>query len=181
MRVVVGSRNPVKINAVKEGFERMFPEHKFVFEGLAVPSNVPDQPMGDNETYIGAENRAKNARNILPEADYWVGLEGGLVETSPTEIEAMAWIVILDKNSIGKSRTASFNLPPATIKLIKEGFELGHADEKIHNVINSKQNNGTTGLLTNNVLTRLDYYIQSVILALIPFKNVALFNPNNSL
>jgi inosine/xanthosine triphosphatase len=176
MRVIVASKNPVKIRAVKEGFERMFPNIKAVFEGISVPSEVPDQPMGNKETFDGAHNRAKNAKSAIPDADYWVGLEGGLIAHSASEMEVMAWIVVLDKIKMGKSRTASLDLPQATIELINKGLELGHADEIVHNVENSKQNMGTTGLLTNNTVSRLEYYIQSVIFVLIPFNNNKLFN-----
>jgi inosine/xanthosine triphosphatase len=175
MRVIVASKNPVKINAVKEGFERMFPNVKAIFEGISVPSEVPDQPMGNQETYDGALNRAKNAKKEIPNADYWVGLEGGLIAHSATEMEVMAWIVVLNKNKIGKSRTASLDLPQATIDLINTGLELGHADEIVHSVENSKQNMGTTGLLTNNTVTRMDYYVQSIIFAFVPFKNENLY------
>jgi inosine/xanthosine triphosphatase len=175
MRVIIASKNPVKINAVKEGFGKMFPEVKAIFEGISVSSEVPDQPMGNKETFDGALNRAKNAKKEIPNADFWVGLEGGLIAHSATEMEVMAWIVVLDKDKIGKSRTASLDLPQATIDLINKGLELGHADEIVHSVENSKQNMGTTGLLTNNTITRLDYYIQSVIFALIPFNNKKLY------
>ncbi len=34
-------------------------------------------PMSDAETLMGATNRANNAKKEVPDADYWVGLEGG--------------------------------------------------------------------------------------------------------
>lgn len=176
MRVIVASLNPVKIQAVKEGFSQIFPEVKAVFEGVNVPSNVPDQPIGDSETFTGANNRAQNARNLIPEADYWVGIEGGLIEHSLVEMEVMAWIVVLDKLKIGKSRTAGLDLPKASIDLVRSGLELGKADEIVHSVKNSKQNMGTTGLLTNNAITRESYYVQSVIFAFVPFLKKDLYS-----
>jgi len=53
-KVIVASKNPVKINAVKIGFEKMFPEECFVFEGVSVPSGVKDQPVGNHEILTGA-------------------------------------------------------------------------------------------------------------------------------
>ncbi|WP_255039576.1 DUF84 family protein [Lacihabitans soyangensis] len=59
--------------------------------------------------------------------------------------------------------------------LINEGYELGHADEIVFGQNNTKQKMGTTGLLTNNVIDRTQYYTQAVILALIPFLKTDLY------
>ena len=40
--VVVGSKNPVKLTAVKEAFETVFPDDKFSFESIDVPSGVSE-------------------------------------------------------------------------------------------------------------------------------------------
>jgi inosine/xanthosine triphosphatase len=170
MRVVVASKNPIKIQAVQKAFEQVF-QVPMVFEGFSVPSGVSDQPMTDAETFKGALNRLKVLKESVKDADYWVGLEGGIIVHGPTEYEAMAWIVIMKDEKISKSRTASFYLPLETIKLIDQGLELGAADEQLHGVHNSKQSQGTTGILTKGLLNRAKYYEQSVILALIPFIN----------
>ena len=49
-KVIIGSKNPVKINATKLAFEQMFPEQIFEFNGVNVSSNVDDQPSTDSET-----------------------------------------------------------------------------------------------------------------------------------
>lgn len=174
-RVIVASKNPVKINAAQIGFESMFENEKFVFEGAEVGSDVSDQPMGDDETYQGAFNRASKARQQFAAADYWIGIEGGNIEHNDTEMEAMAWIVVLSKSKMGKARTAGFFLPKGVIDLVKQGYELGHADEIVFGLSNTKQKMGTTGLLTNNVIDRTQYYVQAVILALIPFLKTELY------
>ncbi|MEN0049906.1 MAG: DUF84 family protein, partial [Bacteroidota bacterium] len=56
-KIIVASKNPVKIKAALQGFQEMFPEGFFEAEGIAVPSGVSDQPMGNEETYQGAWNR----------------------------------------------------------------------------------------------------------------------------
>jgi inosine/xanthosine triphosphatase len=174
-RVIIASKNPVKIKSTQIGFEKMFVDHKFVFEGLDVGSDVSDQPMGDAETFQGAHNRAVKAREQFESADFWVGIEGGNIEHSNLEMEAMAWIVVLSKSKMGKARTAGFFLPQKVIELIKQGYELGHADEIVFGLSNTKQKMGTTGLLTNNVIDRTQYYTQAVILALIPFLKTDLY------
>lgn len=166
-KIIIASKNPAKIKAVKLAFSKVFTHKKFEYEGVSVPSGVPDQPKGEAETLLGAENRVKNARNAF-DADYWVGLEGGVSENN-NELEAFAWMVIRTKKIHGKGRTGSFFLPPKVAKLVKEGMELGHADDLVFGQSNSKQKGGAVGLLTNNLLTRTTYYEQALILALIPF------------
>ena len=87
------------------------------------------------------------------------------------ELEAFAWVVVTDRQRIGKSRTATFYLPEETARLVRQGIELGHADDQVFGRANSKQQNGSVGLLTGDVIDRTAYYEQAVILALIPFKN----------
>lgn len=172
--VIVASKNPVKVNSALQGFQEMFPENAFVVEGVSIPSGVSDQPIGNKETFRGALNRAKGAKNANPNADFWVGIEGGNIRHGK-EMETMAWVVILSKKKIGKARTAGFFLAPRTVELINEGMELGHADEITFGIENSKQKMGSSGLLTDNVIDRERFYIPAVILALIPFKKPALF------
>ncbi|MBD8488709.1 inosine/xanthosine triphosphatase [Echinicola sp. CAU 1574] len=173
--VVVGSQNPVKINCTDSSFHKVFEEHHFVVQGLNVNSEVSEQPFGDAETYRGAYNRAKNAKNTFPEADYWVGIEGGVDEMGE-DLIAYAWVVIIDQQgNTGKSKTSTFFLPKAISNLIKGGMELGDADDQVFNRENSKQGNGAVGILTKSLVNRQEYYEQAVILALIPFVNESIY------
>ena len=174
VQIVVGSRNPVKINCVRTGFEKMFPRMPFEIQGIEVPSGVSIQPVGSDETLLGAQNRADAARNLLPHADYWVGIEGG-VKDDGQDMQAFAWVVVRSPQGVGKGRTGSFYLPGVIAELVREGIELGKADDIYFGRNNSKQANGAIGLLTGDVLDRGQYYEHAVIMALIPFKNPALY------
>ncbi|MGR3809904.1 inosine/xanthosine triphosphatase [Jiulongibacter sp. NS-SX5] len=169
MIVCVASKNPVKIESAQTGFQQQFPKETIEVHSVSVPSGVPDQPMGSEETYLGALNRAKNAQNEYPEADFWIGIEGGNIRHDQ-EMEVMAWVAILSKNQIGKARTAGFFLPQKTIELVNQGIELGHADELVFGIQNSKQKMGSSGLLTDGLINRKDLYVPAVIFALVPFK-----------
>jgi inosine/xanthosine triphosphatase len=168
--IVVASLNPVKIVAAKSGFQHMFRHNAITARGVAVASGVADQPMSDDETRRGALNRVAAARDLLPQADYWVGIEGG-VEWHAGQLTAFAWVVITNGTQTGTSRTATFCLPEEVAQLVSGGLELGQADDLVFGRSNSKQQNGSVGLLTDDALDRTLYYEQSVILALIPFKN----------
>lgn len=172
--VIVASKNPVKLKAVKHGFAKIFPKAHFDFKGISVPSEVSDQPMSDAETYTGAQNRVKNAKRYQPNADYYVGIEGGIEELNG-EMMAFAWIVISSQTKTGKSKTSTFFLPPEVSKLIASGKELGEADDIVFGLQNSKQQNGAVGILTRDVMTRMSYYTEAVVLALIPFLHKDLY------
>ncbi len=172
--IVVASQNPVKARAALNGFQRMFPAEKFTLQTVSAPSGVSAQPCSDAETRQGAGNRAQAAAQACPEADYWVGIEGG-VESQGEHVAAFAWITVLDGQRTGNGRTGTFFLPPSVAALIRQGKELGEADDIVFGQSNSKQKNGAIGLLTGNVIDREALYEQAVILALLPFKNPAMY------
>jgi inosine/xanthosine triphosphatase len=173
--IVVASQNPVKIQAVLRGFQRMFLDQEFTVQNISVPSGVSLQPRSDAETLRGAVNRATEATRQLPKADFWVGIEGGVDETEEGEMIAFAWAAVCDLRQMGRGRTGTFYLPLAVADLLRLGKELGEADDIVFGRINSKQENGAVGLLTGDVIDRARLYEHAVILALIPFKNKELY------
>jgi len=178
-KVYIGSENPVKIECTRIGFKEIFKDiSTFDFIGKSVSSGVSDQPMTSEETLAGANNRAKKLQLKYPDGDFFVGIEGGIQEIE-NEMEAFAWIVINSDILSGKAQTSTFQLPPKIVELIRQGVELGHADDIVFNRKNSKQGNGAVGILTHNVIDRIEYYRHAVILALIPFVNVKLYQENN--
>ena len=179
MKVIVGSKNPAKIAAVEQAFSKVFPGRDLNISGHSAESGVGDQPMGDHETLTGAFNRARYCRQAIPDADFWVGLEGGC-QFDGEDLEAFAWMVVISLSIEGKARTSTFILPPSVAKLVKGGMELGHADDLVFKRENSKQKNGAVGILTNDLIDRSSYYEQALILALIPFMNKEIYNQATS-
>ncbi len=174
IQIIVASKNPVKIKCVRDGFEKMFPDIAYEIQGMDVPSGVSVQPATESETLLGAQNRVAAARSLAPQADYWVGVEGGITDDGQ-EMQAFAWVVVLSPHGTGRGRTGSFYLPQAVADLVRQGMELGKADDHYFGRDNSKQANGAIGLLTGDVLDRAAYYEHAVIMAFIPFKNPDLY------
>jgi inosine/xanthosine triphosphatase len=166
MNVIIATLNPAKINAVKDAFREVFPDTSFAFKGISVSSEVSDQPMSDEETRQGALNRVKNARQISPGADYYVGIEAGIEQEM-----TFAWMVIESKERRGESRSSSLMLPKEVTTRLKTGHELGNVMDALFNENNIKQKGGAIGLFTNQLLTRSSVYYQALILALVPFLN----------
>lgn len=179
LRIVIASGNPVKLKAVRNGFQRVFPSSPLEFQTVQGLSKVPDQPSNDHETLQGALARVEGARFSVPEADYWVGIEGG-IDVIQGEMCAFAWIVIESSASgglikTGKARTGTFFLPPEIAKMVQGGIELGAADDIVFGRENSKQANGAIGLLTGDIVDRTSLYEQAVVLAMVPFINPTLY------
>ena len=171
MRVVVASRNPVKLGASREAFEAMFPVADIEVEPVDVDAGVSEQPDSDEETRKGARNRANAASDAVGDADFWVGLEGG-VDVFDDQLLAFAWMAIKGRNGhISESRSATLPLPPAVKDLMDQGMELGEANDRVFATINSKQGGGAYGLLTDGRYTRESIYTQTLIIALTPFVN----------
>lgn len=174
--VIIASENPVKINAVKGAFHKVFPNIPFKFIGIDVPSNVSPQPHSEKECIQGATNRVENCRNSVPNADFWVGIEAG-IERQNSEMASFSWTVIQsNKGLTGKATTGTSYLPEAIVELIGNGKELGEAMDIVFGEHDSKQNNGAVGLLTGNAITRQQIHEVAVILALIPFKHPHLYH-----
>ena len=170
-KIVVASRNPAKLLAVEEAFKIQFPGEALEFVAVDVASGVSDQPMSDVETRLGACSRAIAARETHPDADFWVGLEGG-IEAIDDQLMAFAWMAILGSNgSMGEARTVTLPLPPAVKMLVDDGLELGKANDRVFSTVNSKHKGGAFGLLTKGLYTREGVYTQALVIALVPFVN----------
>ena len=171
MEIVIASLNPVKINAVREAFSHHFPAIELDFQPMQTESGVSDQPLSDQETRQGARNRAQNARQNRPGANYWVGLEGG-VENIDGQLMAFAWMSVLGScDTLSVARSVSLPLPPAIKRLMDEGLELGEANDRVFSTVNSKHAGGAFGLLTHGRYTRESVYVQTLSIALTPFVN----------
>lgn len=149
----------------------MFPDFEFEFAGVAAPSGVSDQPMSSAETRLGAANRARAARESAPEADYWIGLEGG-AEQDESGMQVFGWVCVLARSGeIGAARSASFYLPGKIAELVRGGLELGDADAAFFQRENFKQAEGTAGVLTGGAVDRAEQFVQAVVFALVSFRN----------
>ena len=165
-RVAVGSSNRVKIGAVRAVLERAGASASV--EGIAVASDVPDQPRGDEETIRGARTRAQRALEASG-ADLAVGLEGGIVE----ELELMrtcAWAVAIGQDGReGVGGSLVIPLPPAVAAAVRAGMELGHAMDHVTGGRDTKLGAGAVGILTAGLLDRQRAYEVLVTYALAPW------------
>ncbi len=155
-RIAVGSTNPVKVGAARAIVARLASDAEVT--GVAVPSGVPDQPWGDEETIRGALARARAARLAL-DADLGIGLEGGVVAQADGSVRTCAWAAVVTRDGreeVGGS--LAMPLPARVAALVRDGMELGHAMDAVTGEHNVKQGPGAVGILTAGLVTRQQAY-----------------------
>ncbi len=164
--IAVGSTNPVKVAAARAVLEPLT-AHAHV-TSISVPSQVPDQPMGDEETIRGARNRA-DAALAATGADLAVGIEGGCVD-STSGMRCCAWAVVVDRTGrVGTGGSLAMPLPPSVAAMVRSGMELGHAMDALVAQHNTKHGAGAVGILTAGLVDRQRAYEVLVTYALAPF------------
>tara|TARA_R110002153_G_scaffold145231_3_gene296510 strand:- start:229 stop:807 length:579 start_codon:yes stop_codon:yes gene_type:complete len=171
--VVVGSKNPVKVNAAKNAIAMLYPERNVICQGMHAPSNVAEQPMTSEETRIGAINRVKFCQENA-KADFYIAMEGGVdkFEYGPA---TFAYIVIANHERQSIGRGAIMPIPESVYQALADGQELGPLMDKLFNTQNIKQKGGAIGLLTNGNATREGNYTHAIVLAMAPFLHPDLY------
>jgi inosine/xanthosine triphosphatase len=136
--------------------------------GVSVPSGVPDQPWGDDETIRGALARARAARDSS-DADIGIGIEGGVVAAADGSVRTCAWVAAVARDGRqGIGGSLAFTLPEQVAALVRDGMELGHAMDSVAGTHNVKQGAGAVGVLTHGLVTRQQAYEVLVAYALVP-------------
>ena len=171
MKILMGTKNPGKIQGAKEAFNIYFKDIEI--QGIAVDSEVGDQPV-NKEILIGAKNRIKNLKKYAREnninADYYIASEAGITNSLGNWIDINA-AVIEDKaglQSVGTSQ--GFPVPEKYINEIKE-TELGKVMDKMFNTNGLNKGKGGISILTRDEISRIDLTRNAFIMALIPYVN----------
>lgn len=173
MNINVGSKNGVKIQAVRDAFAE-FPQFGPVeVTGISVDSGVHKQPKNIEQTTVGAINRARAA---FKDCDLSVGLESGLIEVPYTKSGYMdiTMCAIYDGKRFHLGGSSAFEYPKAMIDLVfSKDYEIDEAAKETgfshDNHIGERH--GMIGALTKGKLNRTQYSTQAVMTALIHLLN----------
>lgn len=170
MKIFVGSKNPVKIDSVKEALSSYFGSIEVI--GIDAESGVPVQPVGD-ETFLGARNRARFLKLYCQKenigADLFIGIEGGIAKLFDKWFAFGCMCIIDATGKEGFGTSPLFQLPDQVVNKLLDGIELGHVMDEIQNEENTKQKQGAIGYFTNGVMNRKELYIEGLKVAIIPF------------
>ncbi len=179
--VVIGSENPVKVDAVT-AVVADYPEvirPGTVLESVTVPSGVPAQPVGLAVVVSGARRRARNAHEAAGGGSRTLafGIESGLIEVPRESTEHklaryfdVCVVALYDGGHMTLGLSCAFQIPPAIAAKVMgdEAMDLSEATVAAgyskDGAIGSK--GGLIGALTRGRVTRRDYTIQAIRMAL---------------
>ncbi len=171
MKILIGTKNPGKIEGAKQAFEKYF--DNVDIEGIQVSSNVGDQPINE-EILQGAKNRVKNLKeyaiNNNIEADFYISSEGGITNLLGEWIDINVVVIEDSKGfqSIGTSQ--GFPIPNKYLDEIKQ-TELGKVMDKIFNGKELGKGKGGINFLTKDEVSRIDLVKNAFVMALVSHIN----------
>jgi len=167
--IIVGSKNPCKVQSVEEVMADYDDLSSCKVAGKAVKSGVSEQPVTLEETIQGAKNRALNA---FEDGMLSVGLEDGLMKLPGTdEYMNVNICAIYDGLEYSLGMSSGFTLPKMCVDLIlHRGRDLSEAMKETDMTDDDDigLSEGAIGLLTDMRITRKEYCKQSIRTALIP-------------
>ena len=168
MKIAIGTLNKAKNAAVQNVVNSVWSDAEFI--SIETDSGISSQPLDDEETIKGAINRAKHALSKT-DAEYGIGLEGG-VHSTKHGMFLHGWVAIIDKNhNIGLGQSASIQLPKKIEERILNGEELGPIIQELmkDDKDTIRHNEGTNGILTNGLYTRVKEFEDATRCALAKF------------
>ena len=166
MKILMGTKNPGKIEGAKQSFEKYFDNVEI--EGIPVNSEVGDQPVNE-EILQGAKNRVKNLKKFAKEnkieADFYVSSEAGITNLLGEWVDINC-VVIEDKEGMQSVGTSpGFPIPDKYVEEIID-TELGKVMDKIFSENELGKGKGGINFLTKNEVSRIDLTRSAFIMAL---------------
>lgn len=178
-KINIGTKNEVKINALKETIKDYPLLQTASVTGLDSCSGVSDQPKSLEETIEGAKKRAKSA---FCACDLSFGIEDGLMKVPGASTGYMNICVcaVYDVENYYLGISSAFEYPEKIIKMLfREGLDVNQAFFEAGLTKNKKigSDQGAVAILTKNRWRRADTVRQSIISALIALENKELYYP----
>ncbi|WP_338651747.1 DUF84 family protein [Lysinibacillus sp. Y5S-8] len=151
MNIAIGTMNKAKTEAVEVIARQYFEDA--IFTHVKAASEVSDQPISNEETRLGAINRAKNAMNTTG-AQFAFGLEGGVTEIDD-EMYVCNWgALTVSDGTIFTAAGAQIILPKEIAQEIRGGGELGPIMEQYTKRRDIRQGTGAVGIFTQGLVSR---------------------------
>lgn len=157
MKIIVGSKNPAKIQAV----QAIFMADEVV--GIEAQSNVSPQPFTDEETMQGAINRAKYCAESTEEV-LGIGLEGGVMYMG-SQLFLCNWgALATPSGELFVASGARIRLPSVIQSELETGAELGDIMDWFSQEKDVRKHAGAIGILTNGLVSRQEMFSHVVTL-----------------
>ncbi len=171
MKVLIGSKNPGKIEGAKAAFMNYFDNVEI--DGIPVSSDVSEEPV-NNEIYEGARNRVDNLIKYSLEnnidAEYFLGVESGITNLLGK------WVIIniaVIKDKDGYESWGTSSAFPVPDKYVDEiiSTDLGKVMDNIFKHHDLRSGKGGISFLTHDVINRIDLTREAFVMALTQYIN----------
>ena len=190
MIVAIASENKPKVSACKKVFNDLKNEistnEDIKFIVRSTESGVADMPLSLDDLMTGAKNRTEILHNTLKNenrpADYYIGLEGGFfIKYNSDRLSPIvfleSWVYAFNGEYGNWGSSGAIEVPEKISEdIINSGKELGEIIDQKMNQTGIRANQGTVGILTNNKITRQDFFESALLFALTPFYNSQIYN-----
>ena len=171
MKILMGTKNPGKIEGAKQAFEKYFDNVEI--EGIGVSSDVSDHPINE-EIFLGAKNRIKNLKKYAKEnnieADFYIASEAGITNLLGEWIDINSAVIESKDGFQTVGCSQGFQIPEKYMPEIME-TELGKVMDKLFDGENLGKGKGGISRLTHDVVTRIELTKNAFVMALIGHTN----------
>ena len=171
MKILMGTKNPGKIEGAKQAFEKYFEDVEI--EGIGVSSDVSDQPINE-EIFLGAKNRVKNLKKYAKdnniEVDFYIASEAGITNLLGDWIDINSAVIESKDGFQTVGCSQGFQIPERYMPEIME-TELGKLMDKLFDGENLGKGKGGISRLTHNEVTRIELTKNAFVMALIGHTN----------
>ncbi|RLG77337.1 MAG: inosine/xanthosine triphosphatase [Thermoprotei archaeon] len=176
MRVCVGTKNPSKLKGVERALKLFYSSVSVVC--VPVESGVPPQPIGIEQVFTGAKNRALRALAGINDCDLGVGVEAGIYAVGNTYYDVQVAAIADRSGVVTYGLSPSFPIPPkfANALLAGEVPELEVIVDRTFGTSNIGEKGGLIKLLTKGRVLREDLTFYAVVMALVPRLNRELYD-----
>lgn len=156
MKVGIGTTNKAKVGAVLSVMTKYFHDI-LTFEHISVDSGVSAQPMSTEETRKGSINRSRNAL-AQTGANLAFGLEGGVTMIDDIMYLCNWGSLALENGKVFTAAGAQIPLPKEIADQILAGRELGPVMDDFIHQLDTRQNSGAIGILTDGMIDRKEMF-----------------------
>lgn len=186
-RIAVGSTRRPKLNAMSDAASAITAlldrSIEMQVAGYEVESGVSDTPTSREELMRGAQQRAEAVQEKLrtdsANADFYVGLEGGLdmtIENGHRRVFLESWAYVSDGTHGYFGCSGSIEIPePLAEEVLSRGTELGIAIDQYAGAVGIRDGQGAWGILTANLISRQDSFRLALLAAFAPFYNARMY------
>ncbi len=179
MIIGVGTQNPAKLSAAEQALKQILnkferaPGRSVRIRQTTTSTSVPDMPLTIHDLMQGALERALFTYKTFPEADFVLGLEGGVYRVPEQRaVFLQSWAYAFNGSTGFFGSSPALPLPESiTAPLFEQGLELSSVIDQLSGKEDVRSNEGTFGILTRNLMSRSDSFVMAVIAALTPFFN----------